>query len=133
MTGALELYERMKQHWLESLTTIDEEVWAEDVVIETPYSPPGRRRVEGRAAWLERVTAERATMPPVRFEEVREIAVHETKDPEVIVIEYELTGTALETGRRGTGRFVAVLRARDGRVAHWREYQDVVAMADVLG
>jgi ketosteroid isomerase-like protein len=69
----------------------------------------------------------------VRFDEVREIAVHETKDPEVIVVEYELTGTALATGRRGTGRFVGVLRVRDGKIAHWREYQDVVAMAETLG
>ena len=50
----------------------------------------------------------------------------------MIVVEYELTGTALATGKRGTGRFVGVLRVRDGKIAHWREYQDVVAMAETL-
>jgi limonene-1,2-epoxide hydrolase len=50
----------------------------------------------------------------------------------VVETPYELTGTALATGKRGTGRLVGVLRVRDGRIAHWREYQDVVAMAETL-
>jgi ketosteroid isomerase-like protein len=129
MTGPIELYERMKQNWLGALTTLDEELWADDVVVETPYSG---RRFEGRDAWLEYARAGRANLPPVRFEQVREIAVHETKDPEVLVIEYELTGVAVETGRRGTGRFIAVLRVRGGKIALWREYQDVDAMRETL-
>lgn len=130
MTGPMALYEKMKQSWLGGLTELDEDLWADDVVVETPYS---RSRIEGKAAWLAHARAGRATMPPVRFDEVREIAVHETKDPEVIVVEYELTGTALATGKRGTGRFVGVLRVRDGRIVLWREYQDVAAMAETLG
>ena len=132
MTGPLALYEKLKQNWLGSLNDPDDDLWAEDVVVETPYSLPGRRRHEGRAAWLEYMRTSRAAMPPVRFDEVREIAVHETRDPEVLVIEYELTGTLLATGKQGSGRFVAVLRVRDGRIVLWREYQDVVAMAEVF-
>lgn len=129
MTGPLALYEKMKQNWLDGLPELDEDLWTDDVVVETPYSG---RRIEGKAAWLAHAREGRATMPPVRFDEVREIAMHETKDPEVVVVEYELTGTALATGKQGTGRFVGVLRVRDGRIAHWREYQDVVAMAETL-
>lgn len=129
MTGPLAFYEKMKQSWLDGLTELDEDLWADDVVVETPYSG---RRFDGKAAWLAAARQGRAAMPPVRFDEVREIAVHETKDPEVIVVEYELTGTALATGKQGTGRFVGILRVRDGRIAHWREYQDVAAMAAAL-
>ncbi|SRR6266540_4254648 len=129
MTGPLALYEKLKQNWLGGLPEFDEDLWADDVVVETPYS---RRRIEGKGAWLAHAREGRATMPPVRFDGVREIAVHETKDPEVIVVEYELTGTALATGKQGTGRFVGVLRVRDGRIALWREYQDVAAMAETL-
>ncbi len=129
MTGPLALYERMKQNWLDGLPELDDDLWADDVVVETPYSG---RRIEGKAAWLEFARQGRATMPPVRFDEVREIAVHETKYPEVLVVEYELTGTALATGKQGTGRFVGVLRVWDGKIALWREYQDVVAMAETL-
>jgi ketosteroid isomerase-like protein len=69
----------------------------------------------------------------VRFEECREIAVHDTADPEVIVVEYELAGTVTTTGRRAAAPFIGVLRVRDGQVAGWREYQDAVAIAHALG
>jgi hypothetical protein len=32
----------------------------------------------------------------------------------------------------GSANFVVVLRARDGRIVHWREYQDRAAIAEAL-
>jgi hypothetical protein len=71
--------------------------------------------------------------PGQQVEECREIAVHDTADPEVIVVEYELAGTVTTTGRRAAAPFIGVLRVRDGQVAGWREYQDAVAIAQALG
>ncbi|WP_154814461.1 nuclear transport factor 2 family protein [Actinophytocola xinjiangensis] len=51
---------------------------------------------------------------------------------DTLVIEYELAGTVLTTGRRAAARFIAVARVRDGQVTHWREYQDTHAMAQAL-
>ncbi len=127
-----QLYDRMRRDWM-SGTTASPDLYAEDVVVETPFSPPGtRRRTEGRDEWLAFSGASRAALP-VRFEEYREIAVHETADPQVLVAEYELTGTVTTTGRRATARFIGVLGVRDGRIALWREYQDVLTMAAALG
>ena len=69
----------------------------------------------------------------MRIDEYREIAVHETADPEVLVAEYELSGIAPATGERSTAGFVVVLRVRAGRIVHWREYQDVLALSAAFG
>lgn len=132
-----EVFERVQRTWLEAaadaMGDFDADLWAEDVVVEVPFAPPGRpRRFEGREAFRAYAAAGRAALP-VRFDEVRNVVVHETTDPEVIVVEYELTGTVLPSGRRAAAPFIAVLRARDGQVAHWREYQDALAIAAALG
>ncbi|MFG1611913.1 nuclear transport factor 2 family protein [Nonomuraea wenchangensis] len=110
----------------------DEEVWAEDVVVETPFAAPGRaRRFEGRAAFLDRARQERAALP-FRLE-MSEVTVHDTADPDVVIVEYELGATLPATGERRSAPFIGVLRARDGQVAHWREYQDTLRVAAATG
>lgn len=61
------------------------------------------------------------------------MVVHDTADPEVIVVEYEITGTVATTNRAAEAGFVGVLCARNGQIVHWREYQNVVAMAEAMG
>ncbi len=112
----------------------DHEVpWAPDVVIEAPFAPPGQpRRYEGAAEFAEATRGAREALP-VRFETFRYTAVHQTTDPEVTVLEYELGGTVLTTGRQASAPFVAVMRVRNGRIVLWREYQDKLAIASALG
>ncbi|MBZ4409127.1 nuclear transport factor 2 family protein [Myxococcus sp. XM-1-1-1] len=130
--GPLTLYRRMQEALLgDEATLLPAELLAEDVVVETPFSPPGMRRHEGREAWLAFYRARSAVLP-VRFEQFRELATHQTRDPEVIVVEYELAGTVTTTGRRASAVLIAVLRVRDGLIQHWREYQDVLAISEAL-
>jgi uncharacterized protein len=131
--GPREVFARMREQWLGNAVNPMGRLLAEDAVIETPFAPPGRpRRFEGREEFLAFAEAGRAALP-VRFEECREIAVHDTADPEVIVVEYELAGTVTTTGRRAAAPVIGVLRVRDGQVAGWREYQDALAIAHALG
>jgi uncharacterized protein len=110
-----------------------DDVLADDVLIELPFAPPGRpRRFEGRDEFLAFAQPERAAFHG-RLEEIRNVVIHETADPEVIVVEYELAGTVTTTGQQAAASFVGVLRARDGKVVHWREYQNVLAIAAALG
>ncbi|MCK8499402.1 nuclear transport factor 2 family protein [Myxococcus fulvus] len=130
--GPLTLYRRMQQALLgDEATLLPAELLAEDVVVETPFSPPGMRRHEGREAWLAFYRARSAVLP-VRFEQFRELATHQTGDPEVIIVEYELAGTVTTTGRRASAVLIGVLRVRDGLIQHWREYQDVLAISEAL-
>jgi ketosteroid isomerase-like protein len=51
----------------------------------------------------------------------------------VIIAEYDLAGTVTTTNRQASASFVLVLRVRDGRIVHLREYQNVLGMAAALG
>lgn len=122
----------MKQGWLSGGSGFPDGLCAPDILVETPFAPPGSRtRIEGREEWLAFAAAGRAALP-VRFEECRDLSVHDTADPDVIVVEYELTGVHVVTGRRATAAFIGVLRVRDGRVTQWREYQNVPAIAAAI-
>ena len=131
--GPREVFEQMRERFVANDIGLDSERLADDVVIETPFAPPGHpRRTEGKAAFLAYALPGRAALP-VRFEQCRVLAIHDTADPEVIVVEYELGGTILTTGERRSAAFIGVLRVRDGLITHWREYQDTFAMVQALG
>ena len=132
MPGAREIYERMKQGWLSGEDGFPEDLCADDIVVETPFAPAGSpTRVEGREQWLAVAQAGGAARPG-RGGAGDDLAVHDTSDPDVIVVEHELTGTLTTTGTRASATFVGVLHVRDGQVARWREYQNVPAIAAAL-
>ncbi|PWI20791.1 hypothetical protein DI272_31790 [Streptomyces sp. Act143] len=100
------------------------DLYAPDAVHEFPFATPGfppryagREEVRAgyRAAW---------GASPVRVEEVRDVVVHETRDPEVIVAEH--TVVASVPGREGGFRVpgLLVLRVRDGLLVQVRDYMD---------
>ncbi|MFY1689504.1 nuclear transport factor 2 family protein [Plantactinospora sp. WMMB782] len=129
MSTPTEVFARIREHFLANTAVFEPDQLAEDVVVEMPFAAPGRpNRIEGRREFLEFAAAGRAGLP-VRFDDCRNVVIHETTDPEVIVVEYELTATVTTTGRSGSAPFIAVLRVRDGRIAHWREYQNPAALA----
>lgn len=51
----------------------------------------------------------------------------------MIIAEYDLAGTVTTTGQPATASFIAILTVRDGKIVHWREYQDTLGMAAALG
>ena len=128
-----EIFESMRARWLAGLPAFDADSLADDVVVETPFAAPGQpTRTEGKQPVLDYTRAGRAVFP-VRFDDCRGVVVHETADPEVIVVEYELVGTHTVTGATGSAPFIGVLRTRDGKLSHWREYQHTLAIAQAAG
>ncbi len=124
-----EIFDGMRAQWLADLPTYNADSLADDVVIETPFAAPGSpTRIEGKQRVLEYTQAGRAAFP-VRFDDCRNVVVYDTADPEVIVVEYELVGTHTATGVTASAPFIGVLRTRDGKLAHWREYQHTLAIA----
>jgi len=59
---------------------------------------------------------------PLHYKAYRNVVIHETADPEVIVVEQDITGTAATTGRDFTLPNIVVLRVRDGQIVHFRDY-----------
>lgn len=129
--GPREVFDLARQRWMRNEPGLDADLLDRDIVIELPFAPPGRPpRYQGRDRFLAFAAPERAALP-VRFEDVRDVVVHDTADPEVIVVEYVLAGTITTTGRQAAAPFITVLRVRDGRITHWREYQNPLVMAEV--
>lgn len=108
--------------------------FAQDGTMVFPFAPPGvpkevRGREAIRALVAPRYEAMRAAKrAPVEYENVH---VHETRDPEVIIAEFEavVTTPSGETTRRA---FIHVLRIRNDAIVEQRDYFDSYAMSERL-
>jgi uncharacterized protein len=103
--------------------------FAADAVIEWPFTPQGfARRLEGRAAILAHVgpTWERAKKTNRQITGHDRVIIHETADPEVVIVEFDMVG------RTPAGPFkqsmVYVLRVRAGQIVLLREYVDTAGL-----
>ncbi|AQZ66860.1 unnamed protein product [[Actinomadura] parvosata subsp. kistnae] len=98
------------------------DLYSEDSVIELPFAPPGiPARFEGREGHRARF-GRAATV--VRHERVANVVLHESTDPEVVIVEYDLHGHVLSSGQPFTRSYVMVMRVRDGLIVHSRDYAD---------
>lgn len=104
---------------------------ADDVVVEYVVSVPGYpRRVEGRQAVVDLYAGYDEFMSVHAADGLR---VYHDPDQSVAVLEYEVHGRAVGSGRPYDNRFVSIVTVRDGEVTHWRDYLDPVAIFDATG
>ncbi|WP_312897624.1 nuclear transport factor 2 family protein [Kitasatospora kifunensis] len=106
---------------------------AEDAVYEFPLLTPGRPERYRNQAEIRQGFGAAWAAAPVRVEEIRSVVVHETTDPEVIVAEQQAFATITGTSRSFTLPFLLVMRVRDGRIVHVRDYADALRGAFELG
>ncbi|UGQ13678.1 nuclear transport factor 2 family protein [Yinghuangia sp. ASG 101] len=104
--------------------------YAEDVRVSQPLARPEPATLDGRAALAEHFRRVREL--PVVLGAVDRV-VHETADPEVIVVEYTYDARNRATGRHVRFANVVVARVRDGRITESRDYHDPSALAELLG
>ena len=107
--------------------------YAPSVVIEMPFAvaPLIPARVETTREELRaRFQAGTASR---RYRSLRNVTIHETDDPEVIITEYELQGEMVATGAPFSVRFAMVIMIQDGYIVHSRDYTDPIAGARLLG
>jgi len=62
----------------------------------------------------------------------RDVLVHQTADPEVVIAEFAYHGRALETGRSFVLPCVFIMRVRDGLIVESRDYGDHLGLAYAL-
>jgi ketosteroid isomerase-like protein len=125
--------------WEEALRFVRErnldgyaEMFTPGGVVELPFPLPGMpRRIEGRDE-IRRVLAPvwRAQKDSgSRIEKVDPRAVHETPDPGLVVIEFDLHGVEA-SGTPYRLSYVHVVTVRDGRIALLRDYVDAAAIRE---
>ncbi|MER6814378.1 nuclear transport factor 2 family protein [Spirillospora sp. NPDC000708] len=104
------------------------QLYAEDAVVVHPFARPASR-LEGRDALREHF-AQLETLPVEMA--ARNVVVHQTADPEVIVAEFEYAGRNTETGRDFVVPNVFVMRVRDGRIVESRDYAHHQAFEEAM-
>jgi ketosteroid isomerase-like protein len=60
----------------------------------------------------------------IRIRSADTLIVHNSDDARVVIVEYEVHGTIIETGARYDNRFCSIVTLEDRKVAHWRDYMD---------
>jgi ketosteroid isomerase-like protein len=106
-------------------------LWAVDGTMEFPFAPDGYpQRLDGRAAVTEYL---RDYTDHVDLRAITSRTVHQTVDPEVVVVEFEVDGVAVRTGRPYRMRYISVITVRNGEITGYRDYWSPQAAADALG
>ena len=130
--GPREVLERFRQAAIDQSADDMRRVYALDAVHEFPFTRPGLpSRLEGRDEIVSWTTAAWNTNT-FKYESYRTLAIHDTGDPDTIVIEQEALGTGASTGEFALPNIV-VLTARNGQIVHLRDYVNILAAAAALG
>ncbi|MFI5845008.1 nuclear transport factor 2 family protein [Catenuloplanes sp. NPDC051500] len=104
------------------------DLYAEDAFVRQPFAKPeivltGRSQIEQFLGGLRQAPI---TLSP------RDIQVHQTADPEVVVGEWENDMTRTTDGATASMHNIAVFCVRDGRVVWSRDYHDHAVIAGLL-
>ena len=92
--GARAVLERFRQAAISQSAEDMRRVYAVDAVHEFPFTRPGvPSRLEGRDVIVNWI-AQGWAANPLRYERYRTLAIHDTTDPETIVVEQEALGTS---------------------------------------
>lgn len=97
------------------------DLYAPDARIENVWAPGGPAVVEGREVIRARMSGSAGLWD---FESVDDVFLHETTDPEVVVVEYRVAGRIGSNGAKFSLGFVSVLRVIDGLIVHARDYSN---------
>jgi ketosteroid isomerase-like protein len=130
--GPREVLERFRQAAISRSTDDMGRVYAVDAVHEFPFTRPGvPSRLEGRdeiVSW----TAAVWQTNTFKYERYRTLAIHDTNDPDTIIVEQEALGTSTSSGEFALPNII-VLTARNGQIARLRDYVNLLAAAAVIG
>ncbi len=130
--GAREVLERLRQAAISQSAEDMGRLYAADAVHEFPFTAPGLpSRLEGRDDIVNWIAAGWQA-GPLKYERYRTLAIHDTSDPETIVVEQEALGTSAVTGEFALPN-VLVLTVRNGQVARLRDYVNILAAAAAAG
>jgi uncharacterized protein len=95
------------------------DLFADNAVLEFPFTPVPP--INGHAGITEfMIGSGRDRL--VRFTEFRDLVLHHSTDPEVVLAEFDGIGTVTATGAPFHRRYVHVLRVRAGQIVSYRDY-----------
>ncbi|MEV6825260.1 nuclear transport factor 2 family protein [Amycolatopsis sp. NPDC051102] len=131
-TSAREVVERFLAAAVDPAGAGLADLYGDSVVIEMPFAPPGFPQRSETSAEELRARFE-AGAGAREYEKVDGVLIHETRDPEVVVVEYDIHGKVVATGDRFVLHYICVMTVRDGKIVHSRDHTDPITGARALG
>jgi len=123
-TGPREVLEQFRQAVIDQSADALARLYAVDAVHEFPFTRPGfPSRLDGRDEIIRWSTS---MWPTVRYGSYRTLAVHDTADPNTIIVEQQALGPDFALPN------ILVLTVREGQIAHVRDYVNILAAEAVL-
>jgi uncharacterized protein len=107
------------------------QLYADKTEVSHPFDPLKGHGYSSRAGLAEHF----ARRPPAQTLKIRpaNIKVHETRDPEVIIAEFDYAGENLESNKPFSYRCIFVMRVRNGEIVESRDYVDHLSSAEARG
>jgi ketosteroid isomerase-like protein len=101
---------------------------AEDAVFEFRYQFEGfPAKIKGREKYMEWFGRYSMTLHSADH-----LLVHQTTEPGVLVLEYEVHGVNPRSKREYHNRFCSIVTVRKRRIVHWRDYMDSFAVIQAM-
>ena len=105
------------------------DIVSDDTIYEVLYDLGWPRVIRGRTDLM---NAFRGYVGIIRLQSADNLIVHSTDAGRVIVIEYEVHGIVLATGRKYNNRFCSIIRIENRKISYWRDYMDSHAAWNAL-
>jgi ketosteroid isomerase-like protein len=103
---------------------------AEDALFEFLYEFPGWPRIiRGRASFMD---AYSGYGDDIKLRNADQLVVHLSRDNKLVILEYEVHGKALATGKAYDNRFVSIITLEIRKIVRWRDYMDSLAAWSAL-
>ncbi|HEX3792924.1 MAG TPA: nuclear transport factor 2 family protein [Acidimicrobiales bacterium] len=104
---------------------------ADNVVFEYVISVPDYpRRVEGRRSIIDLYGGYDDYM---KIHNANNLHVYRDLEASVVILEYEVHGESVQTGRPYNNHFVSIITVKDHKVARWRDYLDPIEIFEATG
>jgi ketosteroid isomerase-like protein len=105
-------------------------LFSDDAIIEYPFALPVQRQLSG-VEDIKKYFAATSTIPMKL--QMRNLVVHETVNPEVIVAEWDYDGVVTTSGHEFRVANITVTTVRNGKIVASRDYHNHAVLAGVLG
>ncbi len=107
------------------------EMMAHDCLMEFPFALPGGvRRLEGRAALAQYIGG---LGDIINIERMTLATAHQTMRPGVVILEFEGSGSGVQTGKPYTQNYISVITLRGGHIVHYRDYWNPLVAIEATG
>ena len=101
------------------------DTFAEDALFESRYRLPGwPTTIRGRANLMASLSGYGKT---IKLHSGDALVVHRSRDPRVVILEYDVHGRILSSGAPYDNRLISVITIENRKIVHWRDHMDSLA------